>query len=149
MQAKWVTTEQFRSLALKLANTIHRRTVCAQVFLDRGGCLGEVSNKRKCIQCSVSSALLHYVKWSCFSTYKGEQNTFCYPSKFSFVVMPEKALIAGHVLQHCLPYWSLLPLVLTICWFVFYERCEAEIMCTKPSRVWFWSATRSYYVTHY
>lgn len=61
MQAKWVTTEEFRSLALKFANTIHRRTVCAQVFLDRGGCLGEVSNKRKCIQCSVSSALLHYV----------------------------------------------------------------------------------------
>lgn len=82
-------------------------------------------------QRSVSTALLHYTKWLCFFHLQRRIKHFCPPLKFSFVVMPEAALIAGHIPQYCLPYWSLLSLVLTICWFVFYERCEAEIICVQ------------------
>lgn len=45
--------------------------------------------------------------------------------------MPEGALRADHVPWPCPPHWSLLPLVLTLCWSVFYKRCEADIKCVQ------------------
>lgn len=95
---------------------------------DHGCWLGEVSTRREAaIFCLFSSTLLR--DYAIPPT--KENKMISPPFNISFVVMLEKTLIVGCVLWYCLPYWSLLSLILTTCWFVFYKICKVEIVCVQ------------------
>lgn len=98
-------------------------------MIPNHGCwLGEVSTSREAaVFCVLSSTLLYD-----YGIPPTKENKMILPPfNISFVVMLEKTLIVGCVLWYCLPYWSLLSLILTTCWFVFYKICKVEIVCVQ------------------